>query len=276
MWIQTLSSRQPQGGGRFVQCPYGFDARHILCHASLTQQVRGAIVAFGCVKTHARIITLIGCPLGIIERMLTRYHIEILLNALGEHFSPRALSAITNANIYQDGLSGLFGHDEYHCDNNAFEKTYAYMEEQRALVVSSLRSGDADSAWGAFGRFLHSAQDFYAHSNYITLWLARFDGQTPPPSSKVDPVDSTLIQSPDLRSGKVYYPFEFLYYYRKTRNFSLRYLPHDSHAWMNLDSPEQGFKFDYAMQAAIKRTVIEYDKTTSDFSQEMCMLFLDK
>ncbi len=45
---------------------------------------------------------------------------------------------------------------------------------------------------------------------------------------------------------------------------------------MNLDSPEQGFKFDYAMQAAIKRTKIEFEKTTSDFSDEMCRLFLDK
>jgi len=44
---------------------------------------------------------------------------------------------------------------------------------------------------------------------------------------------------------------------------------------MNLDSPEQGFKFDYAMQAAIKRTVIEFEKTTEGFSEEMCRLFLD-
>lgn len=208
--------------------------------------------------------------------MLTQYHIEIMFNALGERFSPRALSAITYANIHQDRLQGQIGHDEFHCDNNQFEKTYAYIEEQRALVVSSLQRSDTHSAWSAFGRFLHSAQDFYAHSNYITMWLARFDGQTPPSSSEVDPVDLTLINSPDLRSGKVYYPFELLYFIRKTRAFSLRFLPHDSHAWMNLDSPEQGFKFDYAMQAAIKRTVIEYDKTTTDFSEQMCQLFLDK
>jgi hypothetical protein len=132
----------------------------------------------------------------------------------------------------------------------------------------------------------HTLQDFYAHSNYITLWLARFDysprsgaerdGQTPPASSEIDPIDLTLIHSPDLCSGKVYYPLEFLYFIRKTRAFSLRWLPRDSHAWMNLDSPEQSFKFDYAMQAAIKRTVIEYEKMTFDFSEEMCKLFLDK
>jgi hypothetical protein len=208
--------------------------------------------------------------------MLTQYHIEIMLNALGERFSPRAMSVITYANIHQDRLRGQFGHDEFHFDNNAFEKTYAYIEEQRALTISSLPKNDAYSAWNTFGRFLHTVQDFYAHSNYITLWLARFDGRTLPSSSEVDPVDPSLLNSPDLRSGKTYYPFELLYFIPATRAFSLRWLPHDSHAWMNLDSPAQGFKFDYAMQAAIKRTVIEFEKTTTGFSDEMCRLFLDR
>jgi hypothetical protein len=208
--------------------------------------------------------------------MLTQYHIEIMLNSLGGRFSPRALSAIINANIYQDSLRGQFGHEEYHFDNNAFKKSYAYIEEQRALTVSALQKNDASSAWSAFGRMTHTLQDFYAHSNYISLWLARFEGRTPPSSSEIDPVDQTLIDSPDLRSGRVYYPIEFLYFIHATRKFSLRILPQDSHAWMNLDSPEQGFKFGYAMQAAMKRTVIEYEKTTSDFSDEMCRLFLDR
>ena len=199
-----------------------------------------------------------------------------MLNALGERFSARAISEVIYANARQDRLSGLVGHDEYHCDNNAFEKSYAYVEEQRALIAHSLQKSDALSAWSAFGRMTHTLQDFYAHSNYITLWLSLFAGQTPPPSSEVDPVDLTLIQSPDLRSGRVYYPFELLYFMRSTRAFSLRWLPHDSHAWMNLDSPEQGFKFEYAMQATIKRTVIEYEKTMLGFSEEMCRLFLDK
>jgi len=215
-------------------------------------------------------------PLGIIERMLTQYHIEIMLNALGERFSPRAISAIINANIYQDRISGQFGHDEFHFDNNAFDRSYTYIEEQRALTISTLQKNDVLAAWSAFGRMMHTLQDFYAHSNYITLWLARFDGQTPPASSEVDPVDLAVIQHPNLRSGKTYYPFEFLYFMRGTRRFSLHILPRDSHAWMNLDSPEQGFKFDYAMQAAIKRTVIEYEKTTLGFSDEMCKSFLDK
>jgi hypothetical protein len=209
--------------------------------------------------------------------MLTQYHIEILLHALGDQFSPRALAAITYANVQQDSLSGQFGHDEFHFDNNAFEKSYAYMEEQRALIGPSLQKADAGSAWAAFGRMTHTSQDFYAHSNYITLWILHFDQrQALPASTEIEALDPSLMRDPDLRSGKTYYPFELLYFWRPTRTFTLRWLPHDSHAWMNLDSPEQGFKFEYAMQAALKRTMIEYEKTTVGFSDEMCRLFFDK
>jgi len=160
--------------------------------------------------------------------MLSQYHIEITFASLGDRFSARAMSAITYANINQDRLGGLIGHDEFHFDNNAFEKTYAYIEEQRALVVASLKSGDANEAWRAFGRFLHSAQDFYAHSNYVALWLDRFNGQPPTPPSEVDPLDPSLIHSPDLRSGKVYYLFELLYLAKRLRPYILPYTPRDS------------------------------------------------
>jgi hypothetical protein len=208
--------------------------------------------------------------------MLTQYHIEIMLAALGDRFSPRAMAAIMQANVDQDRLAGQVGHDEFHFDNNAFDKSYAYIEEQRALTLASLQKRDALSAWAAFGRMTHTAQDFYAHSNYITLWVSRFDGQALPPPPEVDPVAPDLLASPDLRSGRIYLPLEALYFFRATRAFSLRILPRDSHAWMNLDSPEQGFKFDYAMHAAIKKTVIEYEKTVSGLSQESVKLFLDQ
>ena len=207
--------------------------------------------------------------------MLTQYHIEIMLASLGERFRARAMSVIVQANVNQDRIAGQIGHDEFHFDNNAFEKSYAYIEEQRALIISSLNSGDANSAWQALGRMTHTQQDFYAHSNYITLWFSLFDKQTLPPPPEVDPMDPSLIHSPDLRSGKVYLPFELLYFFRSTHAFALRILPKDSHAWMNLDTPEQGFKFDYAMQAAVKRTAIEFEKTTEGFSEGMCRLFLD-
>ncbi|MFT3890737.1 MAG: hypothetical protein QM730_03815 [Anaerolineales bacterium] len=196
-------------------------------------------------------------------------------SSLGNRFSPRAMAAIIQANVKQDRLAGQIGHDEFHFDNNAFDKSYAYTEQQRALTISSLNKKDALAAWSAFGRMTHTAQDFYAHSNYITLWVSRYDGQALPPPPEVDPVDPSLLHSRELHSGKVYLPFELLYFFRPTKAFALRHLPRDSHAWMNLDTPEQGIKFDYAMQAAMKKTVIEFEKTTAGLSEEMCRLFLD-
>ena len=109
--------------------------------------------------------TVYGMPTGYNRPMLTPYHIEITHASLGDRFSPQALSAITYANIHQDRLTGQFGHDEFHFDNNAFEKSYAYMEEQRGQAIASVQKKDAPSAWSAFGRLTHSVQDFYAHSN---------------------------------------------------------------------------------------------------------------
>lgn len=207
--------------------------------------------------------------------MLTEYHIEIMFEALGDHLSSRALSVMTTANIKQDQLHGQFGHDEYHCDNNAFKKTHAYIEEQRELTISSLQKHDAPSAWQAFGRLTHSVQDFYAHSNYITMWLSRFNGHAPLPPVEVDPLDPSLLHSPNLRSGKTYPPLEWLYYVKKLRRFVLPLIPRDSHAWMNLDSPEQGHEFAYAMQAAIKRTRIEYEKTMTGLPRGLLSLFVN-
>ena len=39
-----------------------------------------------------------------------------------------------------------------------------------------------------------------------------------------------------------------------------RVLPKDSHTYLNLDGPEQGPLFEYAFQAALKRTQKELDK----------------
>ncbi len=206
--------------------------------------------------------------------MLTEYHIEIMFESLGDHLGTRALGVMTDANIKQDRFAGQFFHDEFHFDNNAFEKTYRYIEKQRGMVVSSLKEKDAASAWAAFGRMTHTVQDFYAHSNYVSLWLNRFDGNPLPPPGEIDPLHPDLIHSPDLRSGKTYPPLEWLYFVKRLRRFVLPLIPRDSHAWMNLDSPAQGFKFEYAMQAAIKRTRLEYEKTMSGLPKELISLFI--
>ena len=205
--------------------------------------------------------------------MLRRFHIEMIHLTLDDVFSPRALKKIIEANLYQDRLLGLIGHDEYHFDNSAFDKSHAYIEEQRALTVSSLIAKDVSSAWSAFGRLTHTAQDFYAHSNYISLWRShQKDGTTP---EEVESMDLNLIDSPELRSGKVYM-LEALTFIPPLKRLVMSLLPRDAHGWMNLDAPERGPDFPYAFYAAVKRTKIEFEKTTKDLPENQCRLFVDK
>jgi hypothetical protein len=205
--------------------------------------------------------------------MLSRYHIEMMHLALDHVFSPRALAKVIHANLGQDRLRGQIGHHEYHFDHNAFEKSYAYIEGQRALTVSSLKANQVRSAWSAFGRLTHTVQDFYAHSNYIDLWLARQAGNVTP--AEVHAMDLDVINSDALRSGKVYL-LEYLAFITPLKPLVMPFLPRDSHAWMNLDAPERGPNFEYAFQAAVKRTKIEFERTTKDLPEELCALFVDR
>jgi hypothetical protein len=210
--------------------------------------------------------------------MLLQYHVSITRKALGERFSPRALKTIIAANLKQDNLlTGQIGHDEYHYDNNAIAASDRYIEEQRAQCLSSLDNHDLLSAWSAFGRLLHTAQDFYAHSNYVDLWLSRFDrmGYKPPPPSEIAPLTDDLVRSPDLRSGIIYLSWELLSFIPGIKHWVIPLLPEDSHARMQIDSPACGERFDYAFEAAVKRTQYEFDKTVAGMSSGQEAVFTD-
>jgi hypothetical protein len=207
--------------------------------------------------------------------MLKSVHVEMMRLALGDKFSARALEQVSAANVYQDRLRGQIGHAEYHFDDNAFEKSSAYIEEQRVLTLSALRVEDVFSAWSAFGRLTHTAQDFYAHSNYVDLWLARQpDGARPSPP-EIDPVDPDLIHAEALHSGRIYL-LDYLSFIPVLKPLVMPLLPRDSHGWMNLDSPERGPNFEFAFQAGIKRTQIEFEQTMKGLPDELRQLFLDK
>jgi hypothetical protein len=84
-----------------------------------------------------------------------------------------------------------------------------------------------------------------------------------------------LIHSPNLHSGKLYYPLEIFSFIPVVKNVVIPLLPKDSHAHMNLDSPARGKRFDYAFEAAIKRTRYEFDKTVAGLSSDLEALFTD-
>ncbi len=212
--------------------------------------------------------------------MLIKYHKSITRKALSEHFSLHALQAILAANTKQDHLlTGQIGHNEYHYDNNAIQESDRYIEGQRRLTLSTLQDEDLPAAWAAFGRLIHTAQDFYAHSNYVDLWLSRFpyrddgNGQTPPPPSEIAPLMDELLCSPDLHSGKLYYPLGVLSFIPFVKRFLIPLLPADSHAHMQLDSPASGERFAYAFEAAMKRTQYEFEIIVANLSTNQRAMF---
>jgi hypothetical protein len=212
------------------------------------------------------------------------YHRQVLQRALGAHISPRGVRAVTRANLGQDGPVGWI-HPEYHCDNSLFKETLAYVELNRQQAA---RARDAAQAWAAFGRLTHAVQDFYSHSNYAALWLeqggwvqsgeALYHGLVPetpvflkhnlPPHDAIDALDPDVLAQPRLRSGHVYYPAEALWAVPALRGFTKTLVPKDSHAWMNLDDPRTGPLFPYSVEAAVKRTVIEYERTLALIGEE--------
>jgi hypothetical protein len=206
--------------------------------------------------------------------MLISIHEEMTRDALCNRVSPRALEVFIAANCKQDSWRGQFGHDEYHFDNNAIDEGHRYISEQRGFVIASLLSPGVIPAWIAFGRLTHAVQDFYSHTNFVSMWLDQHNG-TPPAPSEIDPVQKSLIESPSLHSAKLYIPMDVLYFIPFLRKLSLVFLPRDSHGRMNLDSPKQGPHFEYARAAAVKRTQYEFEVLEKILTPEMFSRFTD-
>ena len=206
--------------------------------------------------------------------MIKDYHRAITVQALREQFSEAALEAIIAANLNQDHLiKGQIGHPYYHVDENSFGRSFEYLEKNRAMIQPALEKGDVLSARQAFGRLTHVGQDLYAHSNYVTLWLSRFPADGWPLADLIDPLDQSILAGPDLRSGKIYWPLEPMSWIPIMKRFILPLIPRDSHAWMNLDTPDCGPKFAYAFSAAVKRTRHEFDLTVQAFPPALMWRF---
>jgi hypothetical protein len=94
-----------------------------------------------------------------------------------------------------------------------------------------------------------------------------------PGANEIDPLDDTLVENPSLRSGKMYYPLGFLSFVPGLKKLVIPRMPRDSHAWMNLDSEQRGPMFEYAFQAAVKRTRFELDGVARGLTKELDRIF---
>lgn len=215
--------------------------------------------------------------------MIAHYHRQITLTSLHKEFSPAALETIITYNLKQDSLRGLLGHPEYHFDDSLFAEGNEYVRQQRHRVWRDLsRTADPTSARQAFGRITHAVQDFYAHSNYTALWIEKsswaadkrpLSKSERPRAHLIDPLDTGLFESQELRSGRIYFPWEALAFFPIFVPILRRILPRDSHTWMNLDNPKSGALFYFAYEAARKRTAHEHQIIRLKLSPDQALLF---
>lgn len=198
--------------------------------------------------------------------MQSRYHIELITDALGSYFDPQALQQIIDANLGQDAFGYLLGkYPHYHCDNGQIAESLAYVkQEHQQIVTLAAAPGTSSQQRAAFGRLTHTVHDFYAHSNYVDLWLEANDGLANTTAAQIDGLAPALLDHPQLYSGSFKVWIDSLYYIPGFRPILRKlYLRSGSHEAMNLDDPDQGPKFYYAMVAAKQRTLHEYQRAAA-------------
>ncbi|MCJ7551389.1 MAG: hypothetical protein MUQ30_17095, partial [Anaerolineae bacterium] len=194
--------------------------------------------------------------------MESRYHDDLTRAALSDRFSPDALEEIIAANLAQDALQNQLGTKaHFHFDNNKIAESLAYVEELHRQIAGLAAQGSHGSRQRvALGRLCHAVQDFYAHSNYVDLWLSQ-QPQPTPPADTMDGLIPELLNHPDLRTGTFVLLRDIIYYIPIIGALWRRiYVPPGSHEAMNLDSPERGWRFPYALVAALWRTQHEYER----------------
>lgn len=190
-----------------------------------------------------------------------QYHEEITRVALEEFFDEPALAQVIAANFSQDDFWNLIGKPHLHFDDE-IPAAQAYVDGLMARIIVVMTELGADV--GAvqrrvFGQLTHTVQDFYAHSNYVDLWLASLNGDTPPAPDTIPPLDAHLLAHPDLHTGTFKLWRDIIYYIPGLKYVARKvYIPPRSHEAMHLDNPARGEKFFYALAAAVRRTRWEY------------------
>lgn len=201
--------------------------------------------------------------------MYARYHIETTRWVLADEFSPRALKQIISANLSQDSVTHLFRPQQahHHFCNNKINSSLAYIEEQHAQIETLAKQAatQVNAARGiarrqrqALGRLLHTAQDFYSHSNYVDLWLRERANRLADVGQAVDGLDEGLLNHDELRTA-VWHTLEIGFHVPIIGSVMRQFwLPPQSHEAMHLDSPARGPRFSYSLIMAQQRTATEY------------------
>lgn len=215
--------------------------------------------------------------------MDAQYHVQLLTETLGSYFSSQALDQVIAANLGQDKLRyQLGGYPHYHFDGDEIARGLAYVDEEQARIgelVTTTKLGEGTTAAqrAAFGRLTHAVHDFYAHSNYVDLWLEANGGLDKNSADQIKGLEPTLLAHPQLHCGSFLLWFDLLYYLPGFRPILRKlYLRPGSHEAMNLDNPAQGPKFAYAMVAARQRTLYEYQRATNTLQAKGGEVALDR
>lgn len=199
--------------------------------------------------------------------MDSQYHVQLLTEAVGNYFAPHALDEVIAANLGQDALRYQLGaYPHFHFDNNEIARGLAYVDEEHAHIgIPAVTDDDpavtARAQRAAFGRLTHAVHDFYAHSNYVDLWLTEHGGLDATTATQINGLDPVILNHAKLYSGSFLLWFDLLYYVPGLRPMLRKlYLRPGSHEAMNLDTPSQGPEFAYAMVAAHHRTLFEFER----------------
>ena len=195
--------------------------------------------------------------------MYARYHVDLTCSVLEPFFPAQRLQEVVHANLAQDSVVNLFGSKPYlHFCDNLVSESLAYIDSEHARIQALVQ---ADGAFAeqraALGRLLHTVQDFYAHSNYVDLWLQYHGGRHQIKPEQVDALDEEVLAHPDLLTGSWVFWRDIVYYIPGVANLVRRfYIPPNSHESMHLDSPDRGPLFAYALACARQRTAHEYHR----------------
>ncbi len=198
--------------------------------------------------------------------MRTTFHAQITRDALAGLFEPAALQQVIAANVHQDDLINLVGATPHiHFDAEGFAAASIYIEaEHRRIVMQAPKSEAGPAMRTALGRLLHTAQDFYAHSNYVDLWLAGHGGLERTTPEMIDCLDEEVLSAPELHSGTFAFWRDWVFYVPGLNRVARRiHVPPGSHEAMHLDGPDRGPRFAYALVAARQRTLVEYRRAAA-------------